>query len=80
MNSNGFIYEELLWEEDDAGFQLCKRLKNDPSTVNILVLILTKRTLSTDFLEGKRVGADDYLGKPYSPYELRQKVQGMLER
>ena len=76
---NLIILDIIFLGDDGAGFKLCKQLKNDPDVKNIPILITSRRTLDTDIKEGKDVEADSYLGKPYSPYELRQKVQELLK-
>jgi DNA-binding response OmpR family regulator len=76
---NLIILDVIFLGENGAGFGLCKQLKNDPEVKNIPILIISRRALDTDIKEGKDAGADDYLVKPYSPYELRQKVQELLK-
>ncbi|MEM6377732.1 MAG: helix-turn-helix domain-containing protein, partial [Bacteroidota bacterium] len=49
-------------------------------TSHIPVLLLTARTLIDDRLEGLKIGADDYLTKPFHPNELQLKVRNILKQ
>ena len=49
------------------GYEVCARLKNDPSTRDIPVIFLTARTNSSDEEKGLKLGAVDYIVKPFSP-------------
>jgi CheY-like chemotaxis protein len=60
------------------GFEVCRRLKSDPATQNIYVVMLTARGQDTDLEMGRQVGADDYFTKPFSPLLLMNKVEELL--
>lgn len=60
------------------GFEVCRRLKSDPETQNIYVVMLTARGQDTDLEMGRQVGADDYFTKPFSPLQLMNKVEELL--
>jgi len=49
-----------------SGTELCKRIKNDPETCHIPVVLLTARTAIKHTIEGLRIGADDYITKPFN--------------
>jgi two-component system, OmpR family, alkaline phosphatase synthesis response regulator PhoP len=59
------------------GFDVCRRLRQFSDAY---VLMLTARTDEVDRIVGLEVGADDYLGKPFSPRELVARVKAMLRR
>lgn len=63
-----------------SGLELCRRVKSDPSTQMIPVILLTARGTTSEKIEGLDVGADDYIGKPFDPDELRARVRGLFER
>jgi type IV pilus assembly protein PilB len=63
-----------------SGYEVCKRLKDDPRTADIPVLILSARGDSTHVKEGFLVGADDYLPKPFDPEEMELRVRALLRR
>ena len=63
-----------------SGYEACKRLKADPATSEIPVLILSARGDSTHVKEGFHVGADDYLPKPFDPEEMELRLRALLRR
>lgn len=60
------------------GFEALKRLKADPATAGIPVVMLTARSQDEDVFEGYGSGAQWYLGKPFEPEELRWVVRHVL--
>ncbi len=62
------------------GIEICKRLKNDPVTRPIPVVMLTAKGEESDIVLGLGVGADDYVTKPFSPKELVARVKAVLRR
>lgn len=60
------------------GFELCDRLKANPMTRNIPIIMVTAKTRMKDKIEGIEVGADDYITKPFDPIELEQKIKVVL--
>ena len=62
------------------GFELTRRLREDESTSKMPIILLTARTQEADVQRGFDAGADDYLRKPFSPQELRARVQAILGR
>jgi two-component system alkaline phosphatase synthesis response regulator PhoP len=59
------------------GMEVIARLRQES---DVYILILTARTEETDRVAGLRIGADDYLTKPFSPRELVARVQAILRR
>jgi DNA-binding response OmpR family regulator len=62
------------------GFQVLQRLKADPATAPIPVLMLTARGHERDIVTGLEGGADDYIIKPFSFPELIARVSTALAR
>ena len=62
------------------GLEVCRRLKQDPVTRAIPVLMVTAKGEETDVVLGLGVGADDYIPKPFSPRELVARIQAVLRR
>ena len=62
------------------GLELTRRLRDDPSTCSVSIILLTARGLSADKLEGFAVGADDYIVKPFDTPELLARIRGVLRR
>lgn len=66
--------------EDLSGLEVCRRLRQNPSTNTIPIIMLTARIDENDRLRGFGVGVDDYVTKPFSPRELIARVQAALRR
>lgn len=62
------------------GYEVTRRLRADEATATIPVILLTARVQEADVSRGFEAGADDYLRKPFSPQELRSRVQAILAR
>jgi two-component system cell cycle response regulator len=59
------------------GFEVCKRLKSNPVTYHIPVVIVTALDLSSDRVRGLEAGADDFLTKPVSDLALISRVRSL---
>lgn len=65
---------------DMPGYEICKRIKDNPKTELIPVIMLTARSSEDDKIAGFQAGAEDYVVKPFSPRELVYRVKAMLSR
>jgi DNA-binding response OmpR family regulator len=65
---------------DMDGYEVCRRLRADPNTQNIPIIMFTAKTLVDDKVAGFEAGADDYLTKPTHPAELASRVKAVLAR
>ena len=63
-----------------SGIEVCRRLKSNPETRSIPVIILSARSEDEDKVRGLEIGADDYVVKPYSVVELMARVRTQLRR
>ncbi|MEW5919090.1 MAG: response regulator [Gemmatimonadota bacterium] len=61
-----------------TGMDVCRRMKANPFTARIPVLMLTAQGGMESKIEGFAAGADDYLAKPFDPRELRARVSALL--
>ena len=61
---------------DLDGFEVCRRLKGDPATSHIPVVMITALDQVSDRIEGLNAGADDYLVKPFDLAELSARSKG----
>ncbi len=66
--------------ENLSGIEVCRRLRRDPGTANVPIIMLTARGEEEDRIRGLDTGADDYVTKPFSPRELIARVQAVLRR
>lgn len=62
------------------GFTVCQRLRRDPRTADIPVLMLTALGQIQDKIDGFNAGADDYLTKPFDVEEMLARVRALLRR
>ena len=62
-----------------SGFEVCKRIKNDPKTSNIPVIMVTALNEFGDIERGIDSGTDDFLSKPVNKLELVTRVKTMLK-
>ena len=62
-----------------SGFEVCKRLKNDPGTSDIPVIMVTALNEFGDIERGIDSGTDDFLSKPVNKLELLTRVKTMLK-
>jgi DNA-binding response OmpR family regulator len=62
------------------GFELTRRLRAHDATSRMPIILLTARAQDADVQQGFEAGADDYIRKPFSPQELRARVQAILGR
>jgi len=62
------------------GWEVCRRLKQDPETRDIAVIMLTGRAEEGDKVLGFEMGADDYVTKPFSSRELLARMRAVLRR
>jgi len=62
------------------GWEVCRRLKNQPSTKRIPIMMLTARRDEREVIAGLEIGADDYLKKPFSLGELIARVKALIRR
>jgi len=62
------------------GYEVTRLLRAHEETKDIPVILLTARVQEADVDRGFEAGADDYLRKPFSPQELRSRVQALLGR
>jgi DNA-binding response OmpR family regulator len=62
------------------GQEVCKRLRADPATRDMLIMMLTARAEETDQLIGFSLGADDYVTKPFSVKVVLERIKALRRR
>ncbi|HLA83475.1 MAG TPA: response regulator [Thermoguttaceae bacterium] len=62
-----------------SGFEVCKTLKDDPATRDIMVLMVTALNELGDIERAVNAGCDDFLSKPVNKLELLKRVENMLK-
>ena len=63
---------------DMDGFEVCRRLKNDPATSHIPVVMITALDQVSDRVRGLEAGADDFLTKPVNDLQLMTRVKSLV--
>ncbi len=63
-----------------TGDEVTRRIRGAEATQRMPVILLTARVQEDDVARGFEAGADDYIKKPFSPQELRARVQAVLGR
>ena len=62
-----------------SGFEVCEKLKSDPKTKGIMILMVTALSELGDIERAVNAGCDDYLSKPVNKFELLKRVENMLK-
>jgi len=62
------------------GLQLLARLRDDPATAGVPVVLLSAKAQNAEVQRGLALGADDYVTKPFDPLELIDRVNAVLAR
>jgi len=60
-----------------TGIDVCRAIKGDPDTSDIVIMMLTARAQQADREQGQLAGVDDYFTKPFSPVALMNLVDGI---
>ena len=76
-NEYDMILLDIMLPGDD-GLTILKKLRDDPITENIPVIIISAKTTELDRVKGLDLGADDYLCKPFGVMELVSRVKARL--
>lgn len=63
-----------------TGYDVVRAMRDEDGTRDIPVILLTARVQDADVSRGFEAGADDYVRKPFSPQELRARVEAVLGR
>ena len=65
---------------DENGNEIVKKLRRNPETKKLPVIMVAAKTTDLDLVKGLEDGADDYIKKPFSVMELISRVKAMLRR
>lgn len=70
---------DLMLPELD-GLELCKKIRNNPETALLPIMMLTAKADESDTIVGLELGADDYITKPFSPKTLLARTKALFRR
>ncbi len=62
-----------------SGFEVCRKLKSDPKTSKIMILMVTALSELGDIERAVEAGTDDFLSKPVNSLEFQRRVSNMLK-
>jgi DNA-binding response OmpR family regulator len=62
------------------GLEVLERMKADPDTKDIPIVMLSAKAQSSEIQQGRDLGADDYITKPFDPIELTDRVSALLDK
>ena len=62
------------------GLEVCRKLKSDPDTARIPIIMVTAKGEEADIVVGLELGAEDYVTKPFSPRVLVARIRAALRR
>jgi DNA-binding response OmpR family regulator len=80
---NGASFDLVILDimlPDEDGFSLCRWVRQHPRQAQVPIIMLTASSDEADRIVGLELGADDYLGKPFSPRELQARIKALLRR
>ncbi len=63
-----------------SGIELARRIRKDPASRDLPIIMLTARSTENDRVNGLETGCDDYIVKPFSPRELIARINSLLRR
>ena len=61
------------------GFEVCQKLKSNPETANIMILMVTALGELGDIERAVKAGCDDFLSKPVNQLELLKRIENLLK-
>ncbi len=65
---------------DEDGLSVLKKLRSDPDTQSLPIILVTAKTTEMDKVRGLDLGADDYIAKPFGVMELISRTKALLRR
>lgn len=79
IDKYGLLLLDVMMEGMD-GFELAGKLKQSPSTASIPIIFLTAKDTEDDMVAGLRLGADDYIAKPFSMKNVIARIEAVTRR
>ena len=73
------LLDVMMPDSKDAGLEVCRELKNNPTTADITIVMVSAKGQKNDIEAGTAAGADAYFVKPFSPMALIQKVEEVMD-
>jgi DNA-binding response OmpR family regulator len=70
------LLDQLLPEMN--GLEICRRIRREPATPRIPIIMVTAKASEADFVNAKAAGVDDYLTKPFSVRKVMERISALL--
>ncbi len=78
-NKPSLVLLDIMLPDED-GISVLRKLRSDPDTANLPIILVTAKTTEIDKVKGLDSGADDYITKPFGIMELISRVKALLRR
>lgn len=79
LKSYGLLLLDVMMDGMD-GFELARRIRGDVANASLPIIFLTARDTDDDMVAGLRLGADDYIPKPFSMKNVMARIEAVLRR
>lgn len=79
IENYGLLLLDVMMDGMD-GFELARKLKQSPATASIPIIFLTAKDTDDDMVAGLRLGADDYISKPFSMKNVIARIEAVMRR
>lgn len=79
IDGYGLLLLDVMMDGMD-GFELARRLKQNPGTAGIPIIFLTAKDTDDDMVAGLKLGADDYIPKPFSMKNVMARIEAVTRR
>ena len=76
--SPDLVLLDVMMPGEMDGLQVCQAIKANPALASVKVVLLTARGQARDIEAGQKVGADEYLVKPFSPLQLIDTIERLM--
>jgi two-component system alkaline phosphatase synthesis response regulator PhoP len=63
-----------------SGYDVCRAVKSDPDLKKTFILMLSAKGQAAEQEQGKEIGADEYIVKPFSPTEILARIKKLLDK
>lgn len=80
QNDYQLVLLDINLNAEKDGFALCQEIKSDPGLQQIPVIMVTARSAKRDRVNGLRIGADDYITKPFNREEVLARIESVIRR
>ncbi len=72
------VFLDVMMPKEN-GFEVTRQVKSDPELKNTKIILLTAKGQDSDRETGRKLGADDYMTKPFSPTKILERARQILE-